>query len=401
MNDFLKSLNAFGMEGLGIEVEVDQYAGSECAEELIELDNMDASAVALESMTDAIMEGALESQHIALEAAGFTLETASGYTGELSTESITNMAKRGYYDVKILAKKAIAKIWKLIMSVVDSIVLSDGRLKSYGKLFKKYNERLSKVRPFEKKDGEEPEVTIRVWGDKVLGQVNLFKLMATGGTETSLFKTLTNKLKSTKMEDVVSGVVTFVASLSSTAASGVKKLSGDTNIAGNSFVKEAEEMLQAIKGKITPESAAALEKKFNEWKNNIKETALDDVKDFIKELKVTETEDVTLTAAKEALLATGRKLETACSKDVKFKKDLIQFKKAWDKKTGEWDLKSIEEEDTKAITASILRILNGAGVLITAYRVFVSRYYKSAVSNMQGVLADMAKVIAKGTRVAA
>lgn len=396
MNEFLKSLQAFGMEGMGTEVEIEAYANSECAEELIELDNLDAACVAMESMSDAIMEGGLEMQTLALESAGFTLDTASGFTGELSNEAVGNMIKRGYYEVKIQIKKALQKIWKLIVSAVESLMGAEGRLKSYGKLFKKYSDRLSKINPKDDKDGSEREVTIRKWEDiNVPGQIDNLK---TYGGNNGWIRTITTGLKAINVAAGVSAIVNGVIGMNSEfATSGANALGTDASQEERDSRIERIRQMQSD----TAEEAERYEKEFEEFMSNMKGEGKDYIKDLTDRMKDVDTDEVPILTAKTNLTTLGRTLQTACNRDLKFKKQLIALKKAWDKKTGEWELKGDDTENQKRVTAAVLRILNKCTPVITAYRMAVSAYYKAVVSNLQGILADMAKVIAKGTNIGA
>lgn len=399
MNDFLKSLTAFGMEGMNAEVEsVDAYAGSEVAEELIELDNIEAQTVAMESMSDAIMEGALEMQTIALEAAGLDLGTASNFSGELSTEAIVNMAKRGYYEVKIQVKKAIQKIWKLILSIVDQAMGSNGRLKSYGKLFKKYRERLAKISPKDGKDGEDKEVTIRSWAGLDTQLSNLKALAGDNGW----IKEITSGVKSTNVKVAITGLIEGCKKFRE------KALSFGTTIGRKSEadVNKSINISDEINDQLNKEMAEKLEKKVSEILKDI--DAKDFINDIVTEIKDVDSSDMSIWKAKGELLSLASKLEEECKKDLKFKNDLIKLRKAWDKKTGEFNLNGMKgkdgneaSQDVKDATAAILRTLNMFGPIITGFRMFLSKVYSAVASNLQGCLADMAKVIAKGTNIGA
>ena len=391
MNEFLKSLQTYGMEGMGIEVEVEAYVDSECAEELIELDNLDAMCTAMESMSDAVMEGGLEMQTLALESAGFTLDTASGFTGELSNEAVGNMIKRGYYEVKIQVKKALQKIWKLIIAVVEHFVGSEGRLKSYGKLFKKYNDRLRKIHPKETRDGEDKEVTVRLWNEKnMLASVTLLKGL---GGANGWIKALTTGFKAVDVKSGVENIVNGTIRLLAAGLAGMRRFAGAS-------VNETREIIQEVRG-LTQFTAEELEEYEKNLEERLKDLDLkDDLKDFINAVKEVDSEEMNIHSAKDMLLNVGTQSQTACNRDLKFKKDLLALRKVWDKKTGDWELKG-PNEDANRISGVILRILNKCGVFITGYRMALSSYYKAIVSNMQGILSDMAKVIAKGTNVSA
>lgn len=387
MNDFLKSLATFGMEGLNSEaVVVDEYASSECAEERIELDNLDNIEASMESMSDAIHETGLEAQSLALEAAGFTFENATGFTGELSTESIVNAAKRGYYEVKIQVKKAINKIWKLILSVFDNLMGSEGRLKSYSKLFKKYKERLGKVYPKDNKDGESREITIRDWTNadtNIVAQVEAFKKAA----DVDTIKTLRGLVKSLDVKEVITKIGKVLEK--------IKALSEGLFNGSEQYDKTKLDTLSTLELSALEE----YEKKVDEYdsKSEIK----DRITDGIEKLKDVDTKEVKIEDAKSELYNLAGQLETATNKDVKFKSELQKLSRSWDKKFGSWDLKDMADGDDKAKTAVILRILSKLGKGITGFRMILSKLYSATASNLQGVLADMAKVIAKGTNIGA
>ena len=399
MNEFLKSLTAYGMEGMNAEeVFVEEYANSECAEELIELDNLDQACVAMESMSDAIMEGGLEMQTLALEAAGFTLDTASGFTGELSNEAVGNMVKRGYYEVKIQVKKALQKIWKLVLSAVDSLLGSDGRLKSYGKLFKKYKERLNKINPKETKDNEDKEVTIREWDKSgTLEILLLFK----GVASTGWMKAVTNEIKE---KDPIKAINGFRKAIDD-GFDGMENL-----LAGITSKTEARKLTKAGR-KAMPQLTEKAADKIEAWEKTFEENMegrdsdlKDLLKDFLTEFKDVDSSDYNIYDAKNMLVNLGGRFEEECKKDLKFKKELIKMRKAWDKYTGEWDMNKVDdkvEEGIKRGAAAILRVLNKCGKYITGFRLGLSKVYSAIVSNLQGVLADMAKVISKGTNIGA
>lgn len=395
MNEFLKSLQAFGMEGMGVETEVEAYVNSECAEELIELDNLDQATVAMEAMSDAIMEGGLEMQTLALESAGFTLDTASGFTGELSNEAVGNMIKRGYYEVKIQVKKAIQKIWKLVITAVENMLGSDGRLKSYGKLFKKYNERLSKIHPKDGKDGEDKQVTIREWDKSAT-------VMVLGGFKTAAdkgwMKELTNKIKEKDPVKAVNGISKGVASAALTVYDLIVDMGGSDEMA-----QKAKDLIQTTLPALSQKAAEEFEKKFNESSKDVVDDLKDGINDILKDFKDVESEEMSIWTAKEKLGKIGRTLEEECKKDMKFKAELIRMKKAWDKTTGEWNMDKADNasDEIKNASAAVLRVLNKCGVVITAFRMALSKIYSAIVSNLQGILADMAKVIAKGTNIGA
>lgn len=381
---------------MNLDVEnVEAYEGSEVAEELIELDNLEAQTVAMESMSDAIMEGALEMQSLALEAAGLDLGTASQFTGELSTESVANMAKRGYYEVKIQVKKVIQKIWKLILSIVDTFMGSEGRLKSYGKLFKKYSERLSKINPKDGKDGEEKEVTIRDWQTAgIVGQLQQFKNLVNGG---DWIRRATTLVKASNPKECIDSLAETVRAMR-IGAYKILKFAGKSDTEAYSSTARI-----TFPATINRANMEQLEKDAEEFLKDM--DIKDQLSDLLENIKEVDTTDLGIITAKSQLGSIARSLEDECRRDLRFKKDLVKLRKAWDKKTGNWNLdnlavpQGVNEQDFKDGCAALLRTLNKFGPVITGMRIAFSKIYSAIASNMQGVLADMAKVIAKGTNI--
>lgn len=393
-NEFINSLQQFGMEGMHSDMIVhEEYEGSEVAEELIEIDNLEAYEASMESMNDAIMENGLANQTLALEAAGFSLESASGFTGELSNESVGNMIKRGYYEVKIQLKKGLQKIWKLILGIVDHVMGSEGRLKSYGKLFKKYNDRLSKINPKDKKDGESRMVTIRNWEENgVVHQLELFRAAAGGG---DWIREATRIVRATNPAECIDSIRGAVRSM----IAGMLRLGRQAGASRETLTAARDTM-----NRLTGQGARLAKEFFEDLERTVEEelkdlNAKEMIADIIEGIKEVDSDEVEILTAKAQLMNIGRNLEDQCRRDVKFKANLIKLKKAWDKKTGEFDLKNMSEGDAKDAAAACLRTLNKLGVCITGVRMGLSKIYSAIASNLQGVLADMAKVIAKGTSI--
>ncbi len=397
MSNFLKTLTAFGMEGMNSEeVIVEAYANSECAEERIEIDNLEATEASMESMSDAIMEEGLGMQSLALEAAGFDFETASGFTGELSTEAVGNMVKRGYYEVKIQVKKAAQKVWKMIISFIESLMGSEGRLKSYGKLFKKYRERLAKINPKDTKDGEEREVTIRKWKEaNVVANLQNFKELASP----SVYAEIRNIVKAINPEEIAKKAIDFVNGVQAQLDKALSKVGAKAN--------QSTALSKGVTAAITKFSKAELEKLERVLEEKLKDSDVKErINEWVEAIKEVDSDEMSILTAKAELLEIAAQLESECNKDVKFKAELIKLKKAWDKKFGSWDLKSVDattdaEKDARDAAAAFLRMANKLSSAITALRLGISKVYSANASNMQGVLADMAKVISKGTNIGA
>ena len=162
MNNLIKVINETlglesGMENFGPEL----YAGSEVAEELLALDDIDNMVEGLESTSTSILGFALVNQEAALESAGLTINEYDRYSDSLGTEAIVNMVKRGGYNVIIAVKKLLSKVWKFLTSIVDFFMINDGRWKSYSKLAKKYRGKLNKLAIHSGDDERDKEYAIR------------------------------------------------------------------------------------------------------------------------------------------------------------------------------------------------------------------------------------------------
>lgn len=375
-NDFIMSLREIALESSGIEMPtVDKYAGSNCAEEFMALDDFDNAMIATESFAGAALEAVFEPQLIALESAGLNgLEEVEKFNGELSTEAVVNMVKRGAYNIKIQAKKALAKIWSLIMSVVAMLTGSEGRLKSYGKLCKKYREKLAKMSP--KVKGDEKEVSIRKWNN-LATQVNNFKTMA----DVSLIKNVKTAVQAVDATDVAGIAAKIVTVVNEFGNMGYKVAGLPETAKLNGSVKDIEAMEKSLDDVIKD--------------SNFK----DELDESIKTLKEVETEEYPITTAQSNVLNWLGAVETECEKDVKFKKEIDSLNKVWKKKFSEFEIKGDTNNDKQA--AALMRLMNKSGTFIGVVRTALTKYYQAASSNIQGLLADAAKVLAKGTNIGA
>lgn len=383
-NDFIMSLREIALESSGIEMPtVDKYAGSNCAEEFMALDDFDNAMIATESFAGAALEAVFEPQLIALESAGLNgLEEVEKFNGELSTEAVVNMVKRGAYNVKIQAKKALSKIWSLIMSVVTMLTGSEGRLKSYGKLCKKYREKLAKMSP--KVKGDEKEVSIRKWNE-LATQVKNFKDMADVSTIKSV-KTAVQAVDGKTVSDVATKVIAVCAAFK--------------NLVKNAKATDLEIDVRDPNNTTNAQSSDELVKIEEKMDDFIKDnTFKEDLEDAIKELKEVDTEEYPITTAQSNLLNWLGAVEKECEKDVKFKKEIDSLNKTWKKKFSEFEMKGNDETDKQA--ASLMRIMSKAGTFIGMVRTSMTKYYQATSSNIQGLLADAAKVLAKGTNIGA
>ena len=163
MNNLIKVINeTLGLEsGMENDFGPELYAGSEVAEELLALDDIDHMVEGLESTSTSILGFALVDQEAALESVGLTINEYDRYSGSLGTEAIVNMVKRGGYNVIIAVKKLLSKVWKFLTSIVDFFMINDGRWKSYSKLAKKYRGKLNRLAIHSGEDERDKEYAIR------------------------------------------------------------------------------------------------------------------------------------------------------------------------------------------------------------------------------------------------
>ena len=162
MNNLIKVINeTLGLESGMNDFGPELYAGSEVAEELLALDDIDNMVEGLESTSTSILGFALVNQEAVLESAGLSMNEYDRYSGSLGTEAIVNMVKRGGYNVIIAVKKLLSKVWKFLTSIVDFFMINDGRWKSYSKLAKKYRGKLNKLAIHSGEDERDKEYNIR------------------------------------------------------------------------------------------------------------------------------------------------------------------------------------------------------------------------------------------------
>lgn len=353
-NEFLNELKNIAMESVGAEVTVDPYAGSEVAEELITLDIIDANTMAMESYEEALFAEAFEAQEIALESAELTFADIAKFNGELSMESVANAVKRGAYGAKIQVKKIIQKIVKFVVSIFDYFTTADGKFKSYNKLLKKYRDKLAKTNPAaEYKEGkEEKEISIKSWE----GLDSALTAFATG-VESMKLRELANALNSGSLSSVLK-------SLSSV------KVNGNDLLPAN-----------VVTDGITDDE---IKESLKELKENLK----DQNKEANERLR--DTKEVKFDEAKSTLMDLSAKLITGTAKDVKFKGDLAKIRKAANK------FKDTADEQSYGILQNVNKVLVPC---FTALKTTLTSDYKLIASGLQGVLADMAKVISAGTKV--
>ncbi|MGL5314515.1 MAG: hypothetical protein ACRC92_14795 [Peptostreptococcaceae bacterium] len=381
--DIIKELQSnVSLENLGIEVEeneIDVYRNNALGEILHELDNHERVEGAMESLGETLRGTACFYQDmivaktedfeefVSVEA---IIEKKCTEYGEafnssdlelnFSTESVVNKAKRAGYTAKIKGKELINKLLTWIKGIFDQYMVADGKMKSFKSLIKKYREKLSSSTPSTKED---VEVSIRKTDYTKL--VTDFKASA----KLDNIKTTSNQMKSAvDVKTVVGTMVTTISTIMiGTLPSEVK-----TGIA-LSGSDSAEKISEIVKDKVLVEN----------------------FKDYLEDLKGNvEAEDMKPAAAMSYLIAQATKVEAQIGKDSKFKKNIDGFIKAANDRVKKLnkDATDVNVEDSQRVAA--------LGSLVTQYRTQVlSKWAGFVTSQLQALLADMAKVINKNTTI--
>lgn len=360
MNNFIANIKAqLGTESSMDDFGVEKYAGSEVAEELLALDDMENISVGVESMTEAVIGLGLMDQEAALESQGLELSDFGRFEGSLGNESLTNMVKRGGYNVVIAVKKAISKLWKFFMAIVDFLTICDGRWKSYSKLAKKYRGKINSLKTHMGEKEEDKTYNIRKVGEaatyvnSVVTTMANFKRTAPTGTG---------------VKDIAENVIkTITDSLDTVAKALNPKGSDATAILGATSNDGAKERLNALK---------------------------EDLAEKVKEMR--ESEEKTADDAKSELANALTKLETALKKDVKWFKEFKRMSKDVEKqieKVGKEDASNVADKD------DLLKKLGNLTQVLVEFKKMINVGMKEAGSAIQMVLADAAKLISGETRI--
>lgn len=356
--EFINGLRASLESHMDEEFIPEKYAGSEVAEELLAMDDVENMCVASESYAQALCDMGVTLQEVALESAGLSIEEFSKFTQELGTEAIMNTIKRGGYDVIIAIKKVCKKLIALVMAVVDFFILADGRWKSYSKLFKKYREKLSRLKPDTKPREDEKLYKIRKEYKPLEEKIAAVKAAVGVIGQSKALVTSADFL--TKLVDFVKNMAAVTLKVN------FKNMQSTSAI--NDYLEEIVKAYQSKDGKAeAKEIAAAAKEAWNE------------------------TEEVNADKAKTTLINVLLKLEKETAKDLKFVKDIKKIKKEIDK--------AIEKFDNNKYDQDTLRLLGTMSVIVNDVKYFVNASVKEANSMMQAVLADAAKVIAGETRI--
>lgn len=379
MNNLIKNIQAaLGNESFSEEFAPEAYAGSEVAEELLALDDMDNLSELSESSMESVIGLAFLDQDIALESAGLSLEEFGRYEGSLGNESLTNMAKRGGYNVIIAIKKMLSKIWKFITSIVDFFTICDGRWKSYSKLAKKYREKMNKLKSHMGENEGDKEYSLRNIDACIAGIVLFTTAMQnfrvsspTGGTPETYARTAFN-------------VAAQVLHCALSIGIGYKDPNKGTRAARS--LDSVDNIRQMV------------EQGGDGWKDRLEE-AKDQLKDIEEDLR--DTNDVPTDEAKRILSSALARLETATRRDSKWIK---QYKKLTKNIEKAIDKLGKENPNNQGATNTDVKgdLLDKLGILLEALvegKKLLNMDYKLVQTKIQIILADAAKVIAGETHI--
>ena len=360
MNNFIANIKAqLGTESSMDDFGVEKYAGSEVAEELLALDDMENISVGIESMTEAIVGLGLVDQESVLESQGLGIHEFARFEGTLGNESLTNMVKRGGYNVVIAVKKAISKLWKFFMAIVDFLTICDGRWKSYSKLAKKYRGKINSLKTHMGEKEEDKTYSIRKVGEaakyvsNVVTKMAGFKRSAPTGADVAA---IANNV-----------ITTIVGSLNAISAAVNPNGSNATAVLGATSNEGAKERLNAMK---------------------------EDLAETVKEMR--ESEEKTVDEAKSELAKALTTLETALKKDVKWFKEFKRMSKDVEKqieKVGKEDSSNVADKE------KLLGELGNLTQVLVEFKKMINAAMKEAGSCIQMVLADAAKLISGETRI--
>lgn len=358
MNNFIANIKAqLGTESNMDDFSVEKYAGSEVAEELLALDDMENLSIGIESMTEAVVGLGLVDQEAALESQGLELSGFMRFEGTLGNESLTNMVKRGGYNVVIAVKKLISKIWKFFMAIVDFFAICDGRWKSYSKLAKKYRGKMNSLKVHAGEKEEDKTYNIRKVGDAA---------------------------------DLIKGAVAGMSIIKRKSPTGNDALTYGYSVY-RSVYDTFKAVIKSFGGSLPdmPDSGDAINDGAKERLNEFKESFSEKIKE------IRESDEKTVDEAKKEILAALYTIETSCKKDLKWFKEYKKISKDVEKaieKLGKVESQTDPEEKLTVILGAMAQVM-------TEFKKIFNIVMKEANSCIQMVLADAAKVISGETRI--
>ena len=396
MNNLIKVINeTLGLEsGMENDFGPELYAGSEVAEELLALDDIDHMVEGLESTSTSILGFALVDQEAALESVGLTINEYDRYSGSLGTEAIVNMVKRGGYNVIIAVKKLLSKVWKFLTSIVDFFLITDGRWKSYSKLAKKYRGKLNRLAIHSGEDERDKEYSIRdvegaaTFVDNFITAIRTYRPENFGGG---------NNATIAEAEQLANHVINQAVSLSTTVF-----ISINANVAGSGLGNMTSGGRQTAGGMGTNASGGrtanleGMKDRIDEFKDRLKdrvETLREETEHSVEETK---------RLIQRALIL----IEGATRRDIKWFRQWKKMDKMIDRaieKLGNERIDNNANSNTPSTDVNTRNeLLTELGVLsqsLLEFKKCVNMVMKEVGSAIQMILADAAKVISGETHI--
>jgi len=389
MNNLIKVIN----ETLGLESGMDDfgpelYAGSEVAEELLALDDIDNMVEGLESTSTSILGFALVNQEAALESAGLTINEYDRYSDSLGTEAIVNMVKRGGYNVIIAVKKLLSKVWKFLTSIVDFFMINDGRWKSYSKLAKKYRGKLNRLSVHSGEDERDKEYSIRdvetaaTFVDGFITAIRNFRPENFTADPTS------NDTDAQQLADFALRQYTTLVGAVSTALN--TAVGAGTNLSAlGPNARRAAGGAGTNTGSGTTVNLEGMKDRIDEFKDVVKERVE----------TIREANDHSIEEAKRLIQRALITIEGATRRDVKWFRQWKKMDKMVDRAIEKLGNERADATTPAATRDSLLTELGVASQSLLEFKKMINIVMKEVGSAIQMILADAAKVISGETHI--
>lgn len=389
MNNLIKVIN----ETLGLESGMDDfgpelYAGSEVAEELLALDDIDNMVEGLESTSTSILGFALVNQEAALESVGLSMNEYDRYSDSLGTEAIVNMVKRGGYNVIIAVKKLLSKVWKFLTSIVDFFMINDGRWKSYSKLAKKYRGKLNRLSVHSGEDERDKEYSIRdvetasTFVDGFITAIRNFRPENFTADATSN-DTDAQQLAEFALRQYTNlvGAVSTALNTASGTGSNLSALGPDARRAAGGAGTNA--------GSGTTVNLEGMKDRIDEFKDVVKERVE----------TIREANDHSVEEAKRLIQRALITIEGATRRDVKWFRQWKKMDKMVDRAIEKLGNERADAATSAATRDNLLTELGVASQSLLEFKKMINIVMKEVGSAIQMILADAAKVISGETHI--
>lgn len=389
MNNLIKVIN----ETLGLESGMDDfgpelYAGSEVAEELLALDDIDNMVEGLESTSTSILGFALVNQEAALESAGLSMNEYDRYSDSLGTEAIINMVKRGGYNVIIAVKKLLSKVWKFLTSIVDFFMINDGRWKSYSKLAKKYRGKLNRLSVHSGEDERDKEYSIRdvetaaTFVDGFITAIRNFR------PENFTADTTSNDTDAQQLAEFALRQYTTLVGAVSTALNTASGTGSNLSALGPD-ARRAAGGAGTNTGSGTTVNLEGMKDRIDEFKDVVKERVE----------TIREANDHSVEEAKRLIQRALITIEGATRRDVKWFRQWKKMDKMVDRAIEKLGNERADATTPAATRDNLLTELGVASQSLLEFKKMINIVMKEVGSAIQMILADAAKVISGETHI--